>query len=262
MLVPPSISEVRSRRDLLRAANEPPALRDTQCTTPFSPSPALEAPPAPYFFGGAMGKLRHGGTPRGSRMQAGGERGLLTSPGSALGGEEEQKTPEKEGEGTRTGKHRSPAVGAPGGLRCRYPGGCLGPGAAPGGCLGPWARGNSDPGSQGCLGAGTGGLFFGAGARGRSGAGARCPGAAPGALRGGGSGLGVENKRKKGGGRGPGTASRGCCCCPGARGRPGARGCPGAGVPGCPGADVPKRPDARGCPGIDVPVPGGMSRCR
>lgn len=53
--------------------------------------------------------------------QPGQERGRLTSPGSALGGEEEQEAPEKEGEGTRPGKHRSPVLGALG-LRSRCPG--------------------------------------------------------------------------------------------------------------------------------------------
>lgn len=39
---------------------------------------------------------------------------IWPSPCSALGGEEQQQTPEEESEGTRAGEHRSPAVGARG----------------------------------------------------------------------------------------------------------------------------------------------------
>lgn len=45
---------------------------------------------------------------RSAAAQPGPERVRLTSPGSALGGEEEQEAPQEEGEGTRPGKHRSP----------------------------------------------------------------------------------------------------------------------------------------------------------
>lgn len=79
---------------------------------------AIPAKPPPQL----LGEPGDGETEaRRDPAQPGGERGGLTSPGSALGGEEEQQTPEEEGEGTRPGKHRSPAIGARG-LRSRCPG--------------------------------------------------------------------------------------------------------------------------------------------
>lgn len=90
---------------------------------PSCPPPTFPAPPSKPSapFRGAdppqMGKLRRGGEQRLSP--------LLTSPCSALGGEEQQQTPEEESEGTRAGEHLSPAVGARG-ASVPVLGGCCG----------------------------------------------------------------------------------------------------------------------------------------
>lgn len=157
--------------------------------------------------------------------QPGGERGRLTSPGSALRGEEEQQTPEEEGEGTRAGKHRSPAIGARG-LRSRCP-------------AVSWSQ---------CRGA----------------AAARCPAAGPGARRCRGLVPGVGFLGAEAGARGcrfPGMPVPGVprCRCPGmpVSGVPRRR-CPGVSRCWCPAVAVPGVPRCR-CPGVPVP---GVPRCR
>lgn len=75
---------------------------------PCAPSHARRAAPKiPGDPGGGETEARR------EAAQPGQERVRLTSPGSALGGEEEQEAPEEEGEGTRPGKHRSPGASVP-----------------------------------------------------------------------------------------------------------------------------------------------------
>lgn len=109
--------------------------RTSTCTPVSRAMPAKHSPTLIAPGTQAMEKLRHGGT-------HGGERGGLTSPSAALRAEEEQQTPEEEGEGSCPGKHRGdrrPAasfrcpgasVPVPAGAAARCPG--AGPGAVPG----------------------------------------------------------------------------------------------------------------------------------